>query len=58
MLSVPRSVTASVRPSRLNAIWAGSASSLLSGRDEPSISASRPSRIRNPAIPGVPLLRT
>jgi hypothetical protein len=58
MLSVPRSVTASVRPSRLNAICAGSASSVLSGRSEPVSSTSRPASIRNPAMFGVPLLST
>ena len=58
MLSVPRSVTTRVRPSRLKATWAGSASSPLSGRAEPSIAASRPSWIRKPVMFGVPLLRT
>ena len=58
MLSVPRSVTASVRPSRLNETWAGSASAALGGRSEPSNSTSRPPSILNPAMFGVPLLST
>jgi hypothetical protein len=58
MLSVPRSVTTSVAPSALKAICAGSASAPLSGRDDPSSSASRPSRISKPAMLDVALLST
>jgi hypothetical protein len=54
---VPRSVTTSVRPSGLKAIWAGSASA-ASGRTEPSSGASESPASEKPAIPGVPLFST
>jgi hypothetical protein len=58
MVFVPRSVTTSVRPSRLNEICAGSASSALSGRVDSGSGVSFPSAMRKPLIDAVPFERT